>query len=498
MKPYLTPWLSVDGMRAADRYMMETLGLGERALMETAVRGAFAVLEREVRPLGGMRIGVVCGRGGNAGDGLGLARYAVQAGACAEVWLAADPARFQGATAQQWNALREIERLYPGAVTWHQADIPPETPRTYDLLIDALLGTGLSRPLSEAHAGWVSWMNATLGRRIAVDIPSGLDAQTGRPMPVAVEAELTLTMGARKVGMALPESSRWTGEVHVIDLGFPPALVDELARSRGGMRSAHAAWVRAVWPRREATAHKYTAGTVLVVGGSATYSGAPVLTSLAAARAGAGYVMLSVPEEIRDVARGHLVDIPVLPFPTEASLPELLRKPRALVVGPGLEDGPHLDVLLEGLARHFSGPVVIDAGALSAWARVRPQTSAPWVLTPHAGEWGRISGGKEPSPFAREFGVAVVLKGPCTHVYVPAGDVYCAPSHPLLATAGTGDVLAGVMASTLAQGLSLPEALLAPLFITRQTAEDLNRHRGSVLASDLMALLPQALSSLLA
>lgn len=498
MKPYLTPWLSVDGMRAADRYMMETLGLGERALMETAVRGAFSVLEREEGPLAGKHIGVVCGRGGNAGDGLGLARYAMQAGATVEVWLTTHPAQFHGATAQQWTALREVGRLYPDLLRCHQTEIPPETLPTYILLIDALLGTGLSRPLSETLAGWVGWMNATSCRRIAVDVPSGLDAHTGLPISVAVEAHVTLTMGAYKLGMAFPEAARWTGTVHVIDLGIPPALLDELAGARGGARSANEGWFRATWPRRAATAHKYTAGTVLVMGGSSAYTGAPVLSALAAARAGAGYVMVGVPPDIRDAVRAHLVDIPVLPLPTPDTLPDLLHRAHAVLIGPGMEDSPILDVLVEALADHALCPVVIDAGALPAWARVRPRTVTPWVLTPHGGEWARMSGGESPGSFAKAYGVAVVLKGPCTHVYLPAGDVYCAPSHPVLATAGTGDVLAGVMASALAQGLPLPDALLGALYLTRQTAEDLNQRQHTVLASDLPPHLPIVLHSLLA
>lgn len=341
-------------------------------------------------------------------------------------------------------------------------------------------------------------MNAARGRRVAVDVPSGLDAQTGTPNPVAVCAHCTLTMGALKVGMAHPGIDRWTGTVHVIDLGIPPAVLDHLALTHGGMRSAHAPWFRAIWPRRAAHAHKYTAGTVLVLGGSITYTGAPVLSALAAARAGAGYVMVGVPAEIRDAVRAHVVDIPVLPAPTPESIPDLARKVHAVAIGPGMADDPATDDLLRALAQHVPSSVVVDAGALPSWGRVRPITPVPWILTPHAGEWARLSGGENPSAFARAHGVVVVLKGPCTYVYLPEGDVYCAPSHPLLATAGAGDVLAGVMASALAQGLGARDAVLSALLLTRLAALDLSRHWATVLASDLPPQLPSVLASLIA
>jgi len=498
MKPFLTPWLTVDGMRAADRYMIDTLGLGECALMETAVRGAFVVLEREEGPLAGQKIAVVCGRGGNAGDGLGLARYALQAEASVDVWLAEDPERFTGATAQQWNALREVGRLYPNHLRCHRTEIPPEIPPNADLLVDALLGTGLSRPVSERLAGWVAWMNAASGRRIAIDVPSGLDAHSGTPNAVAVRAHRTLTMGAHKIGMAFSNAAAWTGVVHVIDLGIPPAHLDHLAQAFGGERSAHLAWFSSIWPKRPSDAHKYTAGTVLVLGGSGTYTGAPVLTSLAAARAGAGYVMLGVPERVRDVVRANLVDIPVLAWPTADAVAELLRRANAVVIGPGMEDAPETDELLLALAHHAHRPVVVDAGALSSWGRVRPKTATPWILTPHGGEWARLSGGMLPGSFAAQHHVVLVLKGPCTRVYTPEGGVYCAPSHPMLATAGSGDVLAGVMASCIAQGLPTTDAVLAAMFLVRETALYLRQHQQTMLASDLPAHLPSVLHSLLA
>lgn len=365
----------------------------------------------------GKKAVVLAGPGNNGGDGYVVARLLKERGVGVRVQALAPPRRAAAQRARQ----RAIEA---GVNTGDLSE-----PEPVDLVIDALFGGGF-RP----HSAVTAWIES--GQRVlAVDIPSGLDPLTGRVAAAAFKAERTVTFGAYKVGHLLNEGPDLSGLVEVADIGLPspdPAmyLVEESDASL---------------PERSRRAHKWSAGSVLVVGGEVGMTGAAVMAGRAALQFGAGAVGLAVPDSAAGVAAANAPDL------LHHRLEELPDRYRVLVIGPGL--GHEHDDLASKLIATWSGPVVVDADALSLVCESDPKL----VLTPHAGEFERLGGG-EPSPenalaLARRLEATVLLKGNPTVVAAAGQPWIVNTGGPELATIGTGDVLAGMIGALLAQGL---------------------------------------------
>lgn len=459
-------------------------------LMERAAEAAARECLRaiEAAPIRGERVVVLCGTGNNGGDGLAIARLlrrSPRVGAVAVLLLGAR-ARLAGDAAE---TLRRLERD-GGEVAEVTAPEGLEPLRGATLVVDALFGTGLSRPLDEgslaAHATRIA-----SGRRafvVAVDLPSGLDAASGVPVGPHVRADLTVTFGAPKLAHLLLPAAAACGRVVVADIGLLPA-----GPTADGPEAVAALDVAPLFPPRPAAAHKGTYGTLAVVGGGLGMAGAAALAARAAFRAGAGKVVVVAEGASRPIVHA------LVPEATSAeALPG--SGPTALAVGPGLGTGSwgagRLD---EALATAL--PVVLDADALNL-LRGRLGTlvgrPGPTVLTPHPGEAARLLGRTassvaiDPESAARrlaaESGATVVLKGFRSVVATPAGRVARVLSgNPGLATGGSGDVLTGVVGALLARGLPAWEAATAGTYL-HGLAGDLVRERlggESLRASDL-------------
>lgn len=405
------------------------------------------------------RFACVCGGGSNGGDGRVAARVLRDAG--------------------------------------HVADEVDEGLDAYDVVVDALFGTGFhGAPRPEAVSA-IERINASPAAVVSVDVPSGVDASTGEIAGAAVVADLTVTFHASKVGLVVAPGRFNAGRVVVAGIGLEPAPT-EIVR-------ATAAILGAV-PRRGERDTKYSSGAVVVVGGGPGMTGAACLSAMAALRADAGYVTLAVPEEVLATAEAIALE-PVKVGWSEDEAVETIaaaaERATALALGPGLGRGPGRRELVRALLDRLDLPAVVDADALFDLEPV--SRSAVTVLTPHAGELARLLGrdsewvGEHRLEAARTaadtFGAIVLLKGPDTLVASPGGSVtVCDQGTAALATAGTGDVLTGVTAAFLAKGLDA-ETAAAAAAVAHGRAAQLVHYQAGMVASDLLGTLPATLEA---
>jgi hydroxyethylthiazole kinase-like uncharacterized protein yjeF len=505
---WLTPLPDAAEQRALDRWAIEQRGIDGLELMERAGSGlARIVAERAPRGL----VAVVCGKGNNGGDGYVAARRLREAGRVVRALSLVAVEELSG------DARTNAERL-PGE--------PPEpfSPGALEgaaAIVDAILGTGFSgEPRGEAAAA-IAAIEAVRGRRagaplvVACDVPSGVDGSSGEIAGVAVSADLTATFHAAKPGLWIAPGKARAGEVRVVEIGIPGD--GPVAPAIGLIDDAVAAEV----PRRGAASTKFAAGSVLVCGGSTGLTGAPSMACEAAMRAGAGYVTALVPASLNAVFESRLLEVMTVPLPDhggalrEDSLePALARCERvqALVLGPGLGRHAATQALARALAARAPVPLLLDADGLNAHAGQlgalagRP---APTVLTPHAGELARLLGRPSEEVAAHRLACAreaartaraiVVLKGDDTLVAAPDGRVAVSRGDaPALATAGTGDVLSGVIGAYLAKRIEPFTAACAGVHVHAAAGRLASARIGAegVIASDVIAALPAAFREL--
>jgi ADP-dependent NAD(P)H-hydrate dehydratase / NAD(P)H-hydrate epimerase len=461
----LEPLYTADEMRAAEaRYP----GFPETApeLMERAGAQAAAVA---LQAFAGARSWVVvCGGGSNGGDGRITARHLEQAG-------------------------KEVRVLDAKSGERELGDA--------DVVVDALFGTGFTGSPREDAAALIDAMNEHPARVLAIDLPSGVDASTGEVAGAAVKADATVTFHARKVGLVLAPGRFKAGTVHVADIG----LDDVETRIRTATRR-----LLDLVPRREEGGNKYTSGHVLVVGGSRGLTGAPQLSALAAMRADAGYVTVAAPEStvpvlehrlLEAVKRGLPEDDGVVAARAVDTVLELAAKASSVAIGPGLGRGAGPREVVRRVLADVELPAVVDADALH---ELEPGSwPAPRVLTPHEGELGRLLGRDSKEVAAHRlaavreaverFDCCVLLKGPDTIVAAPGkGEIVVSLGRASLATAGTGDVLTGIVGAFLAKGVEASLAAAAAT-VAQQLASVEAPQRAGLVAGDLVDVLPQIL-----
>ncbi len=428
-------------------------------------------------------IAVLCGPGNNGGDGYVVARLARARGLGTAVVTLGDPRALSG---DARRAYEDYSADGGRCVPWSPAVLEA------DVIVDALFGTGLARPPSGDAAAMIAGINASGLPVVAVDIPSGLHADTGEVLGEAVRAELTVTFIGRKQGSYVGNGLDYVGRVLVDDLDVPAACFDGMIPV--ARLVSEEAVLRAL-PRRARTSHKGSHGHVLVIGGGPGMAGAARLAGEAALRAGAGLVTLAVHPDNSAIAASR-PELMCVTAASAADIATLLGRATVIAVGPGLGQGAWADTLVS--AAIDSGlPMVVDADALNGLA-AKPRQCQHWVLTPHPGEAARLLG-KTPAAVqadrlgsARElqekYGGIAVLKGAGTIVYPPGGPAHvCDRGNPGMAAGGMGDVLTGVIAGVAAQCGDLALAAQAGVFVHAQAGDLASRagERG-MLASDVL------------
>ncbi len=508
---WLDPLPDAGEQRALDEWAIGDRGVPGVDLMERAGTG-LADLVGEVAPAG--RIVAVCGKGNNGGDGLVAARLLRERGREVDVLLLGDPGDLHG------DARTNLERL-PGA---DPAPFDAGALAGAGAIIDAILGTGFSGEPREPAAGAIAAINdAGAGADggtgagacvIACDIPSGVDASTGEVAGVAVRARATATFHAAKPGLWIDPGKTHAGEVRVIEIGIPAGGPGEPQVGLISDRASDGI------PRRGRASNKFAAGSVLVCGGSLGLTGAPCLASESAMRAGAGYVTACVPSSLNVIFESRLLEVMTVPLPdTDGALEpwgvegvlERADRADALVLGPGLGRAPETQEFARQLARYAPVPLLLDADGLNAHAGELgslAERDAPTVLTPHAGEIARLletdsaTVGTQRLDYARraarEARAIVVLKGDDTIVAAPDGRAGVnRGGAPALATAGTGDVLSGVIGAFLAKRMDPFHAACAGVLVHARAGVLCAQEIGpeGVIASDVIAALPRALAT---
>jgi NAD(P)H-hydrate epimerase len=430
-----------------DRIAIEQRGIPGMTLMQRAGQFAFDEIRRRY-PLA-QRWLVVCGGGNNGGDGFVIATLALAAGITTQVAAIHEPSALKGDAA---SAYRLFQRAGGVALPFHAVSCN-ET----DLIVDALFGTGLTREVGGEHGRVIHAMNEAAAPRIAIDVPSGLDAASGRVLGIAVRAGVTVTFVARKLGLYVGDGPDHAGEVRFSDLALPPDIAAQFAPA--GRLFGDADW-RELLPRRSRTAHKGAFGHVLVVGGNVGMGGAVRLAAEAALRSGAGLVTVATrPENVAAVTgyRPELMCWPVT-MPSDLELP--IARATIIAAGPGLgQDDWARGILSRILATTL--PLVVDADALNLLAAESPQ-NRDWILTPHPGEAARLLGltsaqvqADRPAAvvaLSGRYAATVLLKGRATLVAGADGAPWIIDrGNPGMATGGMGDVLTGIVAGLRAQ-----------------------------------------------
>lgn len=510
-------------MQELDRKAMEEHGIPGLTLMENAGTCVVEEISAAFGPLQNKAVTVVAGKGNNGGDGLVAARLLHKKGAVVRVFLTSPPDEVRG------DAHSNLERYQAagGKIEVLKTNAPsPESLRSAlaesDLIVDALFGTGLESNITGTAATAIEVINQIrkAGKAVvAVDIPSGIHADTGQVMGVAVRATLTVTFGLPKRGHLLFPGAEHAGKLKVVDIGIPPSLIDQ------ANISAHLLTPHDLAPHllpRPADVHKGSFGHVVVVAGSVGKSGAAVLTSLAALRTGAGMVTLATPQSVEASLGSNPPELMTLPLAETGdktlagdALGPLLKfasDKTVVAIGPGLSTHPETTGLVRELLARVTQPVVMDADGLNALVGhldLLHKIQVPMILTPHPGEMGRLTGLSTQAvqqdrlgvaqAFSQQYKVIVVLKGAHTIIATPEGDLFINPTgNPGMATAGTGDVLTGMIAGLIAQRYEVRLAAQLGVYLHGLAGDLAAQAIGTVglLASDVIARIPQAIRQL--
>lgn len=499
----------------------EASGVSKATLMENAGLAVADYIRGQVKNLVGMTVVVLVGPGNNGGDGLVAARHLDAWGARVTICLCRDNPEHGG----------KVDYLRGKRVTVIRLDDDDglaqlrEALQLAQIVVDAVLGTGRSRPITGPTGGALDLLRESRHangspRLAALDVPTGLDADTGAVDPKTVQSDVTLTLGNPKVGLYRFPGAEYAGEIEVLDIGIPRGLDGDIE-----IELMTDEWARSALPDRPMSGHKGTFGKTLIVGGSRNYVGAPYLAATAAGRVGAGLVTLAVPESLQMAVAAKAVEPTYLPLPE--ALPGVPRAEaagliaqqasgyQALLIGPGIGQADSTREMAAKLLFQ-SGPrppVVVDADGLNVLA----YSSETWwnhfsqeaVLTPHPGEMSRLTGRSTKDIQEHRVEIAiesavkwrkiVVLKGAFTVVAYPDGSARLSPfANPAMATAGTGDVLAGTIAGLLAQGITSDDAAALGVYAHGLAGARARAEFGDagMLAGDLLPELPKAIRDL--
>ncbi|UCH35234.1 MAG: NAD(P)H-hydrate dehydratase [Armatimonadota bacterium] len=511
-------------MRQIDRRAIEERDIPGRVLMENAGKAVADLVRRAVADPGIASAIVFCGRGNNGGDGFVVARHLAEWGMSVRVVLAARAGEVTGDAAHHLEAARKaavpVVELAESLSSWCGAKPLADAAAQADILVDALLGTGVRGEVTGIIGELVDLINDSRKRGrglvVAVDVPSGIDSDTGAVCGRAVEADHTVTMGLPKLGVLVGEGIAHTGELTVADIGFP---VDVIAESPCEAELIERVWADSALPSRRRDAHKGDFGRVAVIAGSVGMTGAAVLCSTAALRMGAGLVTLGAPASLNDILEVKLTEVMTRPLPetpartlsfaARGDALAFAREADVVIFGPGVSRNEETVRLIRDLVPAIERPLVLDAdgiNALSGDPSPLRQRQAPTVCTPHPGEMGRLLGASAEEVqrdrpgvarrAAADLGCVMLLKGAKSIVADSGGEVRISPTgNPGMASGGTGDVLAGMIGGLMAQGLNAFDAASVGAFFHGLAgdlaAEEKTEH--CLIAGDLLDFLTAAL-----
>lgn len=515
--------LDAETMREIDRAAMDEYGVNGLQLMENAGRGVADAVKRELaaRAAGGeRRVVIATGKGNNGGDGYVAARHLKNSGCGVTVFSLAPVEDLKGDAALNARAWLRMGGEVGNILSEGDVEGCASSFRHACVIVDAMFGIGLASPVKGAGAKVIELINGLDKKVVAIDVPSGIDAATGAVLGCAVRAGVTATMALPKIGLYTYPGREYAGRVEIVDIGLPAQLLTD-GRIRWNLLTRED--VRGLLRPRARDTHKSACGHLLVVAGSPGKTGAAYMTAMGAMRTGAGLATIALPRGLNAAMEAKTIEVMTEPLPEtadgaldEASFEAIQRiaKGKTVAVGPGLGNTEGVYRLMERMAKEMEEPLVIDADGLNAFVgrlELLRGSKSPRVLTPHPGEAARLLGAR-PSEIqgdrigaaralAAMSGAVVALKGASTVIADPEGDIYINPTgNPGLSTAGTGDVLAGMIGGLMAQGRPPVEAACVATYAHGLAADKIKEGRGEagMMATDLLPVIPEVLNGLIA
>ena len=511
------PVVTAEQMQAIDRHAIDDFGIPGITLMENAGVGIIQELQRRFPDLSHKKIFIFCGKGNNGGDGFVIARHLFSLDSEVRVLLAGKLSELKGDAATNAVSARKIgiqvDELDPDSLNRHDHKL-----RHCDIIIDAVFGTGLNKPVAGFMEKVIDKINQFEKFVVSVDINSGVDSESGQLMGPHVKSDLTLALACWKQSHLLHPSAGVMKETRLIDIGIP-----EKARVKQNIRvyQCEEEDIKSYFQKRNPNSHKGDYGHVLVLAGSRGKEGAAGLTALAVLRSGAGLCTLALPACCQKAV--HPMEVMIAPLPETANgtlslqakepILDLLKDKSALAIGPGITTDPETVALIGEILPLIQCPLVLDADALNAisshkdWLeKLKPET----VLTPHPKEMSRLTGVSTQeiqrnrvataAQFATEHSLTLVLKGSPTLIALADGSVTINPTgNAGMATGGSGDVLTGIIAGLMAQGLAPCSASIAGSYIHGQAGDHFaeTESQTTLIAGDLLRCLPESLKRIL-
>jgi ADP-dependent NAD(P)H-hydrate dehydratase / NAD(P)H-hydrate epimerase len=507
---------TAESMRGYDRAAIERLGIPGIVLMENAGRCCVEEIARKYGDPAGKHVVIACGKGNNGGDGFVIARHLLNRQAKVDLLMLASPRQLAGDAATNFAILRKMRVVSKGQLRVIRVarGTPLKSCETAALFIDAIFGTGFSGSPKAVAGDLIRWINKRRGNVVAVDIPSGIAASTGEATGDAIRAGLTVTMACDKIGLHVGRGRECSGEVRVVDISIPPRVITAPRRPTYRLEPGD---ITALLPRRPLTAHKYSVGKVLVIAGSRSFTGAPVLTALGGLKAGAGAVVLCVPRSIHGMLVRKLTDVILTPCPetvegtlgmsARAEIEKRLPWADVVILGPGLSREEETDSLMRGLVTTIDCPLILDADGLNALegnVGILRKRKGITIITPHTGELSRLVGGDSAThelmrveaarDAAQRTRSIVVLKGAPTVTAHNGVAVVNATGNPGMATIGSGDVLSGIIAGLIGQRVAPFAAAYAGVYLHGRAGDLAAAEYGErgILATDILAHVPHA------
>lgn len=513
--------VTAEQMRNLDSTAINELGIPGIVLMENSGRGTVEIVNRQFGSLAGKVVSIFVGPGNNGGDGLVMARFLHQERSRPQVFLLVDPDKLQGDASTNLAVVRKLPiPVYPLQSDDDFINAEEHLVRSR-IVVDAIFGTGLKREVSGFFAKAIRRINSFTCPVVSVDIPSGLDSDTGQPLGICVQADLTATYGLAKPGQVVYPGVQYTGILEVVDIGIPPEMVQradirlELLDKRDVSQ-----WV----PQRQAADHKGVFGHLLVLAGSAGKTGAAILAGQGALRSGTGLVTFCVPQQLNTIFETAMLEAMTIPLPKSLHgrlsiedhdlIEQAVYGKQAIIVGPGIGVEEETAELAAKLYQEVLLPMVVDADGLNILAAhkgIINSPGGPRILTPHPGEMARLLDAtakdvqedrlQSASLLAKENNVYVVLKGAGTVIADPDGHIAINPTgNPGMAAGGMGDVLSGIIGGLLAQGLSPWQAACLAVYAHGLAGDILAEETGvgfGYLAAELANRLPLAFNELI-
>ena len=500
-------------MKSIDRRSIREFGIPGPVLMENAASAIVTEMERFFDGLAGFRVGIICGKGNNGGDGLALARRLRIRGVAVRLAILAPFSALAGEAKVNLSILRKTDvEIVPNASLQSLSDIISWS----DVVVDALLGVGLSSPLKGQFVQTVNMMNSSGKPVVAIDIPTGINADTGEVMGAAVKADLTVTMALLKRGLVLLPGADYSGTIRVADIGIPAEVVD---KEQVSMTLMNRAFTWGMMGPRKPGAHKGDFGHLMIIAGSPGKAGAAIMSARSALRTGAGLVSVAAPNGLIPIIQSQIAEAMSVPSAESiegtlgiSSEEELLKASAgmtACALGPGLSAHRETSQVVRNLIQRLAIPLVLDADGLNALVGsldLLRRIKVPIIMTPHPGEMGRLVGMSSAdvqkdrigiaSGFSTRYKVILVLKGAGTIVSSPDGQVFInSTGNPGMATGGTGDALTGMIGGFLAQGYPAVQAACLGVYLHGLAGDLAAKEKGEMgmIAGDLIERIPEAI-----